>query len=203
MTDKKNGKVVSRTIAVALSLICVVLSAGLVTVVVNGAVFGDQQTIDDLQAQVTNQTSTISNLNAQITIIQNQLTSLNTTVNDYEDQIANLTTQINQYLSILDLNESAIIIDNQTITQDANTTTSLYNDAINYAGYVKVQVQSSSNTTYVQVIYTCAGVNFNQKTVVGTDGTAYFPILPSTTEILLGNTDSAANNATVTLTYYY
>ncbi|NMC61086.1 MAG: hypothetical protein GYA51_17150, partial [Candidatus Methanofastidiosa archaeon] len=52
MTDKKNGKVVSRTIAVALGLVCVVLAAGLVTVVVNGTVFGDQQTINELQAKV-------------------------------------------------------------------------------------------------------------------------------------------------------
>jgi hypothetical protein len=207
MTENRGNKVVSRTVAIALGLVCVVLAASLVVVFANGTVFGsssdDKQTITDLQTQVSDQTSQISNLNAQITILQNQLSTSTSNSSDYAVKVANLTSTINTDASILALNESAVVLDNETITQNANATTSLFADTVSYAGYAKVDVSATSNTTYVQAVYTCAGATYNQTVTLGTNGTAYLPILPSTVSILLGNLDTETNNATVTLTYYY
>ena len=50
MIENKETKVVSRTIAIALGVACIVLAAGLIVVAANGNVFGsDTQTIADLQ----------------------------------------------------------------------------------------------------------------------------------------------------------
>ncbi len=202
MSEKK---VVNRTVAIALGLVCIVLAAGLVVVLANGIPLDnseDQQAIADLQAQLTNRTNTITTLNAQIASLQNQLNSHNST--EYEEEIAELEEQIQEYVNILHLNKTATLVNNQTITQDANSTLAVWNDALYYAGFAKVSVESSSNTTYVQVIYTYGSVHYNQTVIVGTSGTAYFPILPGELGIIVGNTESTENvTATVTATYIY
>ena len=74
------NKVVNRTVAIALGLVCIVLAASLVVVLANGNTFADsddQQTIADLQAQLTNRTSTIATLNTQIASLQSQLNNIN------------------------------------------------------------------------------------------------------------------------------
>ena len=97
-----------------------------------------------------------------------------------------------------------MLLNNQQLTQNPNASIVVWSDTLYYAGYAKVTVQSSSNTTYVQASYTCNGVNYNQTINVGTSGTAYFPVLPSTLGLKVGNTESTASvNATVTATYYY
>ena len=94
--------------------------------------------------------------------------------------------------------------DNLSIAQEPSTYTVIWQDNINYAGYIAVTVQAASNTTYVQTLYTCKGVNYNNNVTVGTSGTAYFPVLPGLLEIRLGNTELVdTNNATATATYYY
>ncbi len=203
MTETNNDKVVSKNVAVALGVICIVLATSLVVAVANGLVFSDQQSLSDLEDQVATQATQISSLTAQATILRNQLSSLNSSVSDYEAQIAELTDENGYYGSIVGINASAVILDTQTYTQDANNTTSLLNEALGYAGYIEVQVESSSNTTYVQTTYTYNSLSYNQRVTVGTNGTAYFPVLPSIVEIILGNTATETNNATVTLTYYY
>jgi len=203
MTQENNEKVVNRNIAIGLGFACVILAALVVVSFANGTVFGDSQSISDLETQLEEQTSKISSLTAQVTILTNQYSTLNDTVSDYESQIADLTSQNSDYASIIALSESAYVLYEQTFTQDANTTTSILSDTIEYAGYVKIQVQSSSDTTSIQTVYTYADVNYNQSLTIGTDGTAYFPVLPSTIEILLSNTGTELNNATVTITYYY
>jgi uncharacterized coiled-coil protein SlyX len=203
MTEISNQKVVNRSVAIALGVICIVLAASLVVAVANGSLSSDQQSITDLEEQVAEQTTKISSLNAQVTILQNQVNTLNSSISDYETQIADLTQENNDYANIIALNMSATILDEEAITQDANATTTLLNDTLYYAGYIEIHVESSSNSTYVQVSYTYEGLSYNQTVTVGTDGTAYFPILPAAVEILLDNTGAETNNVTATITYYY
>lgn len=207
MSEKK---VVNRTVTIALGLVCIVLAAGLIVVLANGnttASSDDQQTIADLQTQLTNKINTIATLNSQIASLQSQLNNINQNSTDadaYEAEITQLNAQLQYYNSVLHLNESAAMLSNQPLTQNANTSTVIWQDTVNYAGYTKVVVQATSNTTYVQAIYTYGGVNYNQNITVGTSGTAYFPVLPSTLELLVGNTEPTEdNNATITATYYY
>jgi hypothetical protein len=89
--------------------------------------------------------------------------------------------------------------------------------SINYAGVLKVDVQSSTtNNTYVRVTYSWYnpqfsvaiyswGIHYDNQIDVGTIGTASFPVLPTNDiEIRVGNTNSVGNaTETVTITYYY
>jgi hypothetical protein len=197
-------KVVSRTIAIALGLVCIVLAAGLIVVATNGSILGsDKQTISDLQTQVNNQTSQISTLNSQVTILQNQLSTSKSNSSTLAEKVANLTSTVGDYESILAMNNSDVALDNETYTQDAKATSTLYEGTINYAGYAVIEVTATSNTTYVQATYTCGDLDYNQTITVGTSGTAIFPILPGDLKIVLGNIGTETNNATVTFTYYY
>jgi TolA-binding protein len=202
MSEKKS---VNKTVVIALGLVCIVLAAGLVVVLANGSPIADsedQQTIAELQEQLTNRTSTIAALNAQIASLQTQLNNLNHNNTLYEQEIAELQEQIEEYLNILHLNKTAVLVNNQTLTQNSNSTNVAWDDNLYYAGYVKVTVESSSNTTYVQVSYNYGSIHYNQTVTVGTSGTAYFPVLPSEVGIIVGNTAST-NNVTVALTATY
>jgi hypothetical protein len=90
------------------------------------------------------------------------------------------------------------------VSQQAGSYTS-WSRSASYAGYVSIQVSSSTSNTYVNVMYSSYGVNYNSQTNVGTSGIAYFPILPSSNiTIAVGNGLTVGNaNETVTVTYYY
>jgi cytoskeletal protein RodZ len=197
------NKVVSRTIAIALGLVCVVLAAGLIVSVANGSLNSDKQTISDLQDQVSSQSDQISSLTSQNTVLTNQLSTAKSNSTTLAEKVANLTSTINDYESIIAMNNSDIALDNQTYTQDANATTTLYDGTITYAGYAVIEVEATSNTTYIQAIYTCGDLDYNQTIIVGTSGTAIFPILPGDLTLVIGNVGLESNNATVTFTYYY
>ena len=82
----------------------------------------------------------------------------------------------------------------------------VYDDTVEYAGYVTVDVQSTSNTTYAGVVYDSIIVNYDHNVTLGTSGAASFPVLPGNIVVVVGNTDtniSDSVNATVTATYYY
>jgi hypothetical protein len=125
-----------------------------------------------------------------------------------------LTSQ-NTYLNnIVNLAYSTLWVSDTTVTQTAGNYTYWYFPA-SYAGYVSVNVQTSTtDTTYVEVIYTAyVGINYDNTIIVGTNGTATFPILPpalyaalplSSIEIRVGNTNTVGNaTETLTITYYY
>ena len=87
--------------------------------------------------------------------------------------------------------------------QEANSTTTVWNDQLDYAGYVVVQATATANTTYAEVIYSYSETNFNYNQTLGTSGTALFPVLPGTVTVKIGNINQTdANNVTATVTYY-
>jgi hypothetical protein len=202
MSEKK---VVNRNIAIALGLVCIVLLSGLIVVIAMGiGGTSDSQTISSLQAQITNKDTTIASLNSQITSLQTSLNSQNNIAVDNSTEIDQLTAEIEYYYSVSHLNESDVMVNSQSFTQDPSANTVIWQDAVNYAGYVTVTAQASSNTTYIQTVYTYNGVNYNQNITVGTSGTAYFPVLPGLLEISLGNIESTnSNTGTVSAIYYY
>jgi len=172
----------------ALGIICIILAVGLIAAIVNNY---NQPDVDDLEDQIAN--------------LQNQVASLTDKVSDYETQISDLTDENNEYTSIINLENSAVLIDEESYTQEADDKTVLFDDELHYAGYIEIQVESTSDTTYIQVTYTYDGVEFDQTITVGNSGTAYFPVLPDTIKIVLGNTDTGSEtiDTTVTLTYIY
>jgi hypothetical protein len=125
--------------------------------------------------------------------------------NSLSSQNTNLQNQVNDLTDTLNLGKSTIWVNNQPISEPASSYVA-WNFAANYAGYLSVWVKtSSSTTTYVRVIYSSHGVNYDNQITVGTGGTAVFPILPSgSIEVRVGNTNLITGHTqTVTITYYY
>lgn len=205
---KKNIKVI------ALSVVCVVLAASLVGVL---ALYVSNGNTTDLKAQITDKDNTITSLQSQIanlqsqisqtsnsTVYQNQISSLNEQISSLNEEISYLNGQLSGYYNVAIMNASNILLSQQVVTQDANSTTNIFSSTIYYAGYVAIQATASADTTFVEVNYSYAGSTFDYNKTIGTSGTAVFPVLPGTLLINIGNTNqTTANNATVSATYYY
>jgi hypothetical protein len=200
----------------ALTLICVILASSLVGVI---AIY-QLNPNSDLQAQINQkddlinlQQTQITSLLTQIATLKSQLSQATNVANssDYSTEIASLqqslsdaNTQVSTLYNILILNQSSSLISQQAISQNGNSTSTVWNDQILYAGYLFVQADATSNTTYAEVLYSFAGVNFDFNQTLGTTGTATFPVLPGAVEVRIGNTmQGVVNNATVTVTYYF
>ena len=218
MTENKGQKkVVNRTAAIAVAIICIILAASLVSVI---AVYLPM--VNNLNSQITEKNTEIADLNSEISTLNSQVSSLqasdaqnkgtiqqlNNTVQNLRDLIDNLDAQIEADLNIIYLNASGYLLEPTTLSQDANSSTilTLYADQLEYAGLVRVDVQSTSNTTYAQVIYSSFGVNYDQNVIVGLSGAAYFPVLPGIVAVSIGNTEPTGSdpvNSTVSVLYYY
>jgi hypothetical protein len=132
----------------------------------------------------------------QIAYLDEQVSSLNETLSEVSASYSDLQT-------LQQLGDSGIMYQD-SFTQDANGTTILFDNTIQYTGYVVIQEQSSATTTYAQVLNTYGNYNLNFNQALGTSGTAVFPVLPGALQVILGNvnqTTSSSGNATVT--FYY
>ncbi len=142
---------------IALAVVCVILAASLVGVI---AIY--QPSVNsNLQAQITEKDKIISDQNATL---QSQLTQTNNNIAVYAQEIANLQQQVSDansltsgYYNIAIMNASSSLVYQQPLTQDANATTTIFSDAIDYSGYVVVQATATANTTYAEVLYSYAG----------------------------------------------
>lgn len=183
MSEKK---VISRNVAIALGIIAIILSVGLV-----GAITNYTSIISSKDNIIATQNSEISNLENQIT--------------NKDSQIASLQNRVNNLNDIVNLAKSTVWVDSQTVSQPAGSYV-YWTVSASYAGYVSVWVQTSTTTnTYVRVIYSAYDVNYDHQIGVGTGGTAVFPLLPcSSIEIRVGNTNLLSGaTETVTITYHY
>jgi hypothetical protein len=196
-------KFVNRTVTLALGLICIVLAAGIIGVIAYYAPMGS--TLDEKDRLISSMNATITNLNATIINLQSSINQSSSSISNYKAQIDGLNVQLNRFYNYLILNMSDLLAYNDTLYQEAGGNTTLYYDALQYAGYVTVQVESTSNTTYVRLSYSAYGVNFDSNMTVGTGGTVAFPVLPSIVYLMLGNTDTGNDTiaAYVTATYTY
>jgi uncharacterized coiled-coil protein SlyX len=197
MSEKR---VVGRNVAIALGIICIVLVVGLIGAVTNytSIMRTKDDTIASLNSQITDKDNTISSLNLQIASKDSQISSLNSQIVDLQNQINNLN-------SIINLEKSTVWVDDQTVSQPAGSYT-YWTVSAGYAGYISVWVQTSTTSnTYVRVIWSSYGVNFDQSITVGVSGTAVFPVLPASgIEIRVGNSNWLSGaTETVTITYYY
>jgi hypothetical protein len=195
-------KVVGRSVAIAIGIICIILAVSLV-----GAFAYYMPMINDKNKTISSLNTQVSQLDSNVTSLQNQVTSDFTTIQEDnitimsdKNTIANLTNQLNQLTILQNLvtNESQTLISNESIGLPFN-----WFWIGNYtAGYISVQVSQSE--TYVRLTYSSYGISHNNTIVVGTGLTALFPILPSTSiAISIGKTDDSTTNETVTITDYY
>jgi uncharacterized coiled-coil protein SlyX len=200
-------KVVGRKIALVLGIVSILLAISLVIAV--ALYLPTSAQIDTLNAQIAQQSQTIAGLNLQITALRSQIDSLNATRTntDYlQNQITNLEQQIQSLNNVLYLNASALLVNNQAFSMEPNTNFTIWDQPdtpLQYAGYVTVQVQSSSNLTFVEVIYNSFGVAYDNVVTLGND-TVAFPVLPGTVVIVLGNTEPTDPvSGTATAIYHF
>jgi uncharacterized coiled-coil protein SlyX len=198
-----------KPVAVALLLVCIVLSAGLV-----GAFAVYLPMVENLESQVAERDSTISSLNSQVTsanaqlyLLQSNLDESGNTISNLQEQNGVLSSQIDYYLNILAMNVSGyFFVEEPLIGQNASEYTVIFQEIFEYAGYVAVSVESTSVTTYVELLWSYSPVTYDHNVTVGGSGVAYFPVLPGPIEIRIGNTDVYTGdllNATVTAGYCY
>lgn len=195
-------------LATALSMICIVLLASLI-----GVIAFYLPIVNDLDSQIIEKDLNIFELNTNASSLKSQISDLQDTIDQKDNEITDLresgeylNSLTAHYLSILFLNESSYLVAQREITTNANDSIMIYQYNLDYAGYVSVNVESTSNTTYVQLLYTYNGVNYNQNVTVGESGIAHFPVLPTMIEIWVGNTETSNGdsvNATITAIYYY
>ena len=201
----------SKVLVFALVGVVVILAASLVGVIaiyqpIDSQLAAKDNTINSLNAQIlnleselasqSNSSSTQAYVN-QITLLNQQLASLN-------DSFTAARSDAYSFQNILQLQESGILYPSSSITQAANASTTIWNDQLEYAGYVIVQATATANTTYAEVFYSYTGVNFDYNQTIGTSGSAVFPVLPGIVQVIVGNINqNNSNNLTITATYFY
>ena len=206
----KNGKlgkkrVVWKNLAIALVMVCIVLLASVV-----GVLAFYLPTVDSLNSQVAEKDAAIAGLTANVSSLTSQISVLQANANSYNDTVTDLRAALD-YLNLqlanhLLLNTTEYLVTPQSFTQNASESTTIFQYGLNYAGYVSVTVESSSNTTYVELFYAYKGVNYDQNVTVAESGIAYFPVLPAGITIKIGNMDTYTGdtiNGTVFAIYYY
>ncbi len=207
-TTEKGGqkKIFRRTMIIALGLICIILAAGLF-----GALAVYLPMVNNLESQIAEKDSTISSLNSQVSSLTSQVLALqadldqvNSAIEDYKAAQEAFNSQAKFYDNVISLNMSESLFVDQSFTLAANTSGTIYTGNILYAGYIPVSVESSSNTTYLQVAYNSYGVNYNQTVTVGTEGGAVFPVLPGGITVVIGNTETVDDvTGTASASYRY
>ncbi|MGD0159504.1 MAG: hypothetical protein ABSB89_04325 [Candidatus Bathyarchaeia archaeon] len=147
----------------------------------------------------------ISELNATINELQVFSTSQIVALTENNTNLAANITTLNGLLS---LSSSSIWVNNETVSEPAGGMgIAWYNWTFpaSYAGYVTINVSSASADAWARTEYSAYGVSYSNQADLGTNGTASFPILPSSNiTVGVGNENlSGEATQTVTITYYY
>ena len=182
MSEKK---MVSRNVAIALGLACIVLAAGLGVVAYSATSLRDQLNESNTSYQSYQNTHSYNN---------SQYNNLSNIANDL-----NLKLYLDEYKNW---------VYNQTVSQPPNSFT-VWTFSSEYAGFVVISVLSSNETnTFCNLAYDVDNVNFNQTQVVqvvSVENSSTFPVLPAEfISVGIGN-GNLLNGATetVTVTYWY
>lgn len=204
----------SRKAAFALGAVCSVLAIGLI-----GSLLFYVPLVANLNSQLTEQDAAVAALESQISTLKDQVSSLTNQVESLQISLSksvsvaemqNLTAEyarvIQGYEAIISLGESGYLMKDTSLTQFAGESSLVWNSYLKYAGFVAVQVESNSSTTYGGVMYTLplSEEIFEYNVTLGTTGSAVLPVLPGTIAVVIGNSELVDSiGATVTVIYYY
>jgi flagellar basal body-associated protein FliL len=225
MNVTKPKKLVSRSVALALGIICVILVAGIggamayYTMQINNKntkyndYVNDHHRTDEDYNSLSTQNTNLQNQNNQL---QTWLNGNRTLLNQIQTNNSNLQNQLNNLSKIINLKSSIVWVNSETVTQNPlpnNVGYVMTNWAFtaNYTGYVVVNVITSATIPiYVLAFYDfhdSHGVLYDEQFTVnslGNEGDAAFAVLPGTIGISVGNNNPPVGSTeTVTITYYY
>jgi hypothetical protein len=130
--------------------------------------------------------------------------------NSQNSKISGLNSQIGNLTGIVNLQKTLVAANNQTVSQ-GNGEYSNFSLSASYAGFVVVQVLSSTvSGTWVEASWSIHGLNYYQaytgSHAISAGNSAVFPVLPSTITIGVGNglsIPSSGATETITITYFY
>jgi hypothetical protein len=173
MSEIKPKKMVSRNVAVALGIICIILAVSLV-----GA-FAYYVTV--MNSEIVDRDNTISQLNSQIATLNNQINDLNATVN-----LAKST----PWVTDLTLNSFS-----------TGWGTFAHANYAGYVSVVASS--SSAFNVSVELSYSMPnGISYDRTAYIIHGDSAWFPILPSEVKVTVFNLSPYAP-VTVSVTYFY
>jgi cell division protein FtsL len=190
MSEKK---MVRRSVAIALGIVCIVLVAGMVGIWLYYLAQDIKK--DETITRLNNQ---IFQLNSQIEDEYSQISQLNSNITNMQTQISNLNAVANLEFSTFWQSGHFVA----TMPENIGGLSKINSTIVPYAGYVKVEIEPSNNT-YVRVLYNSQGTNFDYKVPVNANGTGIIPVLPTDfIQIGVGNLTIGATYD-MTITYYY
>jgi len=220
-SETKPKKVVGRSVAIALGIICILLTAFIAYFSITG--ISAQNSYNDLQNQnkqlqtwLDGNETLLSQTQANNTNLQNQIDSLNSNVTNLQNQVNNL--------RIGSTGNSTIWANKENVHTNENSVVS-WSGYVPSAGYVSIRVSSNNNSTYVGLwtlyilnstningTFNVNGTNVNSTNIffptyyqfsVGFGGTVVFPVLPASTILIYVGISFGEATETVTITYYY
>jgi hypothetical protein len=195
MSEKK---MVRRSVAVALGILCIILVAGF-----SGVIAYYVTTLNNNNASYNDYVLSHSYTNYDYSV-------LNSSLNLYRSQVNDLTSilQLEKVETVYSYSGEIVLPANFSTEPDINEYMLDGDPQFGlYAGIAYVQVSSTSNETYVNVKYSAQyrSFDYNSQTDVGMNGTVVFPVLPAGVvdiRIALHDTSIRAT-ANVTITYLY
>ena len=140
----------------------------------------------DQSNTVNSQITALQNAVSPISGIQTQITAINTQLTSLQSMITSLSTQISNYSTT---NNQTTLFTSQSISQNANSQTTVYTYTPTYAGVIYLSGTSSSATGYIRVANNSLGTSTNYPFGTGTAISA--PVTGGYNySIIFGNTDS-------------
>jgi len=216
-------RVVRRSVAIALAMICIVLVAG-----IGGAILYYASVVSDKDKTISSQNSQISGLGNQKSQLQTWLignetllnqtqannTNLQKEIDSLNSNVANLQNEVTN-LHIAYTNNSTIWVNNvTTMMRFDDSERSEQVDAVVWwgypsaAGFVSVQVSSNSSSTFVDwEIFNTTNMNITRQypglprpssIIVGFGGTVVFAVPPSSTVWVFVGSIREAGEAEIT-----
>jgi hypothetical protein len=182
--ETRTKKIVGRSVAIALGIICIVLVA-----CIGGAITYYTSVVSDKDKTISSQNSQISSLGNQKnqlqtwldgnetllnqtqtnnTYLQKQIDSLNSNVTDFQNQVNNFQIGSTENSTIWVNNENANTNEKVNITTSENVTIAAirlvaWSVYVPSAGYVSIRVSSNNTSTYVDALtYILNGTYLNE-----------------------------------------
>jgi uncharacterized coiled-coil protein SlyX len=190
--QKPEKKVVSRTLAIALGIICIILIAGLGGAIADytSIINGKDNSISSQSSQILHLNNTVRSQNNTITQQNNTITQQNTTIADLNGSNEYLQNQVYYLYNATNL-KNRVILENGT---EAPTEFTKETVGIGYymkeknvsIGYMLVQIKMPTpNSTTLSVTWSSSGTNWNKTVNVGMNTIIVFPVLPTNVTITI------------------
>jgi len=165
-----------------------------------------QNQYSSLQSSYNSLQSQYQALQSSYASLQNQYSSLQSSYNSLQSQYQALQSSYASLQSIANLQQTTTWVNAQTVSEGPSSDYP-WSFSTSYAGYVTVTVSSSTTSnTWIEIYgISSNGITYNSYEIsVGYSGTVYYPVLPGTVYVYVGN-NNLVNGATetVTITYTY